>query len=415
MKIDKGKHDRLLESQHQLNMDRERRAGDHKDEMWSRVDEEKWRSELPAQRRKRHEHNTELYNTEVEKARLERTEDEREEKEEAKLAYLHLQAEMRAQRRARREEELLELVSETKEDFVYVPPRGRPEYRSRQREIDLDRISSDVSRRRSEQEERLAMRAAEGLKTTSSYGRYLEQEDKRAERIKRREADIHRTSGDSQVRSTEQKDKLDEERRGRRAKEREEAKQRDIDRHPLLAFDFDERGKLQKNPASREKGDDEEEASRRMAAELQSVKAQEEEALTSRRERRARRENNKGGPATAAERTTIATAAVDTSSSLPSSGPINENPVVVAANEDRSGPKGEHRPESLALGSSSPSKLYTELNDEQSSSPPPSLIAHHEEHSQQHQQASAPPTSTGGGENRNNINDSNVDLSSSSH
>jgi hypothetical protein len=105
------------------------------------------------------------------------------------------------------------------------------------------RISSDISRRRSEQDERLALRAAEGDHKTSSYGRYLEQEDKRAERIKRREADIQRTS-DTHARSAEEtnSDKLDEERRARRTKEREEAKQREIARHPLLEFAFDERG-----------------------------------------------------------------------------------------------------------------------------------------------------------------------------
>ena len=48
-----GKYDRYLDEQHRHRMDREYRAGVHQDVLYKQRDEERWRSEIPAQKRER--------------------------------------------------------------------------------------------------------------------------------------------------------------------------------------------------------------------------------------------------------------------------------------------------------------------------------------------------------------------------
>jgi len=288
MKIDKGKHDRYLDDQHRIRLDREHRAGDQQYEMWKRNDEQKWRSELPALRRERHQNHADVYNTELEVVKTERIEDEREEKEKAKVAFLHLQADLRAQRRARREDELLELAKDTKEDFVYVPPRGHPEYRTKQRDIDLDRIKSDLTRRRSEQEERIAARKSEDEYKTSSYGRYQDQEDKRRARIAKNE-EVELKAKLRSGTNDEDKEREELQRRERREKEKESARARDRAMHPLLDFDFDDRGKLVKGVVPKRDAD---EVERVLSQErsLAAAAAVDDDLAAKRRERKAKRD-----------------------------------------------------------------------------------------------------------------------------
>jgi len=189
-----------------------------------------------------------LYNKEIEVIRDEQREDEAERLEQAKIELLHLEAKMREERRRRREEELLELVKDTKEDYVYVPPRGRPEYRTKQRDIDLTRISHDLRQRRDEQADRIKAREQERAKELNTYLRYSESEQKRKERIARMDA------ADAKEHERERADEratLDQratERRTRREQEHEEARNKERRQRPIVDYDFDETGKVIHRP-----------------------------------------------------------------------------------------------------------------------------------------------------------------------
>jgi len=215
MKIDNDKHSRHLDDTHQRAMDRNRRAIEHKEEMWRREDEEKRLSSISAERAERKKKSLDVYAKEIDVIRSEELDAYRALQEERRVKYFHIQDKLRDDRRKQREEELKVIANEAPQ-VDYVAPTGRPFYRTKQRDVNVAEMEGTLHRRRDELKDRIDRDTREEQNkelTRTTYMKYDDLAQRRKERIKRREEE-------EQKNQKVQEDEHEKEEAGRAERER---------------------------------------------------------------------------------------------------------------------------------------------------------------------------------------------------